>query len=411
MQLFANNADSSLNGAIAPDTLVLALKAGEGSKFPSPSNGDYFLITLYQKFGSGEINHEIVKCTSRTGDNLTVVRAQEGTTAKAFNSGDLVELRFTKGTAENFSQPEDLATKESVIAAPVSAPTEKYWRGDKTWRDFFTDVRAATLTGLSTATNAVVSATDTVLAAIGKLQAQVSAKFDKTGGDVDGNINLTGTARRITGDFSNATIANRTLFKSGAANKGTDLTVVPNGTGNYAGVSVRSNESQNASVLSVAFNGSSGVAEISSWRTGYGAYLPISFLAGGAERLRIDPNTGNVLVTSGALGYEVGAGGTVTQDTSKSATVTLNKVCGQILMHNAALAANGTVRFTVNNAFVDFGDEVSVWLASPENPSTYDVAVDGLGPGEFAIRLRNNASTSYSDSVLLGFAVRKGATS
>lgn len=79
---------------------------------------------------------------------------------------------------------------EPAIAAPGSAPTEKYWRGDKTWRDFFTDVRAATLTGLSTATNAVVAATDTVLAAIGKLQAQVSAKFDKTGGDISGNVNL-----------------------------------------------------------------------------------------------------------------------------------------------------------------------------------------------------------------------------
>lgn len=75
-------------------------------------------------------------------------------------------------------QPEgDLpAGAEPTVATPAAAPTEKYWRGDKTWRDFFTDVRAATLTGLSTATNAVVTATDTVLAAIGKLQAQVSAK-------------------------------------------------------------------------------------------------------------------------------------------------------------------------------------------------------------------------------------------
>ena len=85
MQLFANNADSSLNGAIASDTLVLTLKAGEGSKFPSPSNGDYFLVTLFQRVGTTELNHEIVKCTSRVGDNLTVVRAQEGTPAKTFN--------------------------------------------------------------------------------------------------------------------------------------------------------------------------------------------------------------------------------------------------------------------------------------------------------------------------------------
>ena len=61
--------------------------------------------------------------------------------------------------------------KEPAVTAGTTA---QYWRGDKMWRDLFTDVRAATLTGLSTATSAVVSATDTVLVALGKLQKQVS---------------------------------------------------------------------------------------------------------------------------------------------------------------------------------------------------------------------------------------------
>jgi hypothetical protein len=131
----------------------------------------------------------------------------------------------------------------------------------------------------------------------------------------------------------------------------------------------------------------------------------------GAVRLRIAPTTGNVLATSGALGYGVGAGGTVMQATSKSNAVTLNKVCGQIMLHNAALAANVAVRFAVNNTFVGPTDEVSVWIVNPVNASAYDVAVDGITPGLFVIRLRNNTSTSYSDSVVLGFAVRKVATS
>ncbi|WP_208738874.1 phage tail protein, partial [Phytopseudomonas daroniae] len=61
--------------------------------------------------------------------------------------------------------------KEPTIAAGTTA---QYWRGNKTWRDFATDVRAAVLTGLSTATATAVAATDTVLAALGKLQAQVT---------------------------------------------------------------------------------------------------------------------------------------------------------------------------------------------------------------------------------------------
>lgn len=67
-----------------------------------------------------------------------------------------------------------LSGKEPTISAGTSA---QYWRGDKTWRDFSTDVRAATLTGLSTATNSAVTEDDTVLVAHGKLQAQASHHF------------------------------------------------------------------------------------------------------------------------------------------------------------------------------------------------------------------------------------------
>lgn len=64
-----------------------------------------------------------------------------------------------------------LGAKEASIAAGA---TTQYFRGDKTWRTFMTDVRATVLTGLSTATNAVITASDTVLSALGKLQKQVS---------------------------------------------------------------------------------------------------------------------------------------------------------------------------------------------------------------------------------------------
>lgn len=205
-QRFLNNFTSTFIAAVkdapssgTPETEldygVLRISDGAAGSLINPTDGDYYLLTAFKRSGSVESNIEVMRVTavdnSTPGEcRITVQRAQEGTSAKAFVAGDYLSLRITKGTAENFSQPADLATKEPVIAAPVSAPTEKYWRGDKTWRDFFTDVRAATLTGLSTATNAVVAATDTVLAAIGKLQAQVSSKFDKTGGDIFGNVNI-----------------------------------------------------------------------------------------------------------------------------------------------------------------------------------------------------------------------------
>jgi hypothetical protein len=61
---------------------------------------------------------------------------------------------------------------EPAIAAGTSS---QYFRGDKSWAALDASVRDSPLTGLSTSTNSPISATDSVLAAMGKLQAQVSA--------------------------------------------------------------------------------------------------------------------------------------------------------------------------------------------------------------------------------------------
>src|SRR5690349_1680818 len=57
----------------------------------------------------------------------------------------------------------------------------------------------------------------------------------------------------------------------------------------------------------------------------------------------------NGITSSGqdGIGYRTGAGGAITQITSKSTGVTLNKICGQVTMNNAALAAAAKVSFVV----------------------------------------------------------------
>jgi hypothetical protein len=92
------------------------------------------------------------------------------------------------------------STKEPAITA---GGTVHYWRGDKTWRDFATDVRAAALTGLSVSTNAAIAATDSILVAAGKLQAQITALANQQAASAGSADKLT-TARTIslTGDAS-----------------------------------------------------------------------------------------------------------------------------------------------------------------------------------------------------------------
>jgi microcystin-dependent protein len=127
---------------------------------------------------------EIIKYTSRSGLVLSgVTRGQEGTTALAWA---LPTFSLMSLTAQDFQT--QLDSKEPSIAVGTTA---QYWRGDKSWRDFMTDVRASTLTGLSTATNAVISATDTVLSGLGKLQKQISDASTNLAGNVRSTV-LTG---------------------------------------------------------------------------------------------------------------------------------------------------------------------------------------------------------------------------
>jgi hypothetical protein len=102
-QLFANNAYSVLNGGINDITTSIAVSTGTGSRFPSPSGGDYFLVTLAGIDVNGNENAwEILKCTARVDDVLTVERAQEGTVAASWDSGTRIELRVTAAQAGAF---------------------------------------------------------------------------------------------------------------------------------------------------------------------------------------------------------------------------------------------------------------------------------------------------------------------
>ena len=110
-QLFTNNAASTLASAITNTATTVNLAAGEGSKFPTPTGGDFFLLTIFEKNGSGsEIKIEIVKCTARTSDALTISRNYEATGAFAYDPatayGGVVyaELRWTASAAQGLAR-------------------------------------------------------------------------------------------------------------------------------------------------------------------------------------------------------------------------------------------------------------------------------------------------------------------
>ena len=168
----------------------------------------------------------------------------------------------------------------------------------------------------------------------------------------------------------------------------------------------------NLTLLRVNINESSNTATIEA--TAAAGSPSLNFATAGYEKLRID-SAGNVLAVSptGGLGYGPGAGGTVTQLTSKNTAVTLNKPTGRIIMNNAALAAGATSYFMFNNSCISVTDNILLEsvAATYVSVGAYTIGVEAVGFGIAYITVKNNTAVSLSEAIQLNFAIIKGANS
>lgn len=100
--VFSNNAKSALAGAITSSATTANLSPGTGVEFPSPGAGQDFSLT-FTDLATGTLN-EIVYVTARSGDTVTMVRAQEGTVALNWLAGDIAALLPTAGQLAAMAQ-------------------------------------------------------------------------------------------------------------------------------------------------------------------------------------------------------------------------------------------------------------------------------------------------------------------
>ena len=91
--LFKNNAETTLSSGI--NNSVTTVPVTSAAVFPTPTANDVFFATIDD--GS---NIEVVKVTGISSNDLTVVRAQDNTSAAAFASGAKIELRLTAKVLE-----------------------------------------------------------------------------------------------------------------------------------------------------------------------------------------------------------------------------------------------------------------------------------------------------------------------
>jgi len=223
-----------------------------------------------------------------------------------------------------------------------------------------------------------------------------------------GNLAFTSTAQRITGDFSNGTVLNRLMFQTSTANSNTNIYAIPNGTGVASGWNCFNNpDPTNASYIRTIVNSTSYTA-VESGRTGTGTFLSLYFFTSGSERARVD-TTGNLLVTgngTGSLGYGAGAGGTVTQGTSRTTGVTLNKPTGAITMFSA-LGSAVAATFTVTNSLVAATD--TIILNQQSGTNLYVLLVTAVAAGSFNITFYTTGGVA-TDAPVINFSIIKGVT-
>lgn len=118
--LFANDASTTLQSGITAAATSATLAAGTGILFPNPIVGSQGYYTTFVDAATQQVK-EIVLVTARAGDIITIVRAQQGTTARVWAAGDLAAQLVTAADSQQMLQPDEL--QSGVYTACVAGGT------------------------------------------------------------------------------------------------------------------------------------------------------------------------------------------------------------------------------------------------------------------------------------------------
>ena len=165
----------------------------------------------------------------------------------------------------------------------------------------------------------------------------------------DGSLNILNTGARITGDFSNATLANRVMFQNSVSNAPTVVSTLPNGTGNISGFSAFNNSSPlNAGLGSFAAYTTD--VRIASSTSGSGTAVPMTFYVNNSERMRID-TAGNVGIGGTPAGtFKLEVNGAVAASSFNGSGSGLTGTAASLTVGTATNATTATTANALNSA-------------------------------------------------------------
>ena len=150
---------------------------------------------------------------------------------------------------------------------------------------------------------------------------------------LNGNVSVSGTGRRITADFSNATIASRLAFQSSTTNGNTTLNAIPNGTGTAAQWTAFAGSDPNNAAFGALLATSTQIQVVSN-KTGTGTTQSLAFVIGGSTRATFGASGGFDLATGlrearvamDASDIDTRAGNYFTKTISGATTLTVSNV-------------------------------------------------------------------------------------
>jgi len=126
--------------------------------------------------------------------------------------------------------------------------------------------------------------------------------------------------------------------------------------------------------------------------------------------------SGQIVQATGSLGYSVGTGGAVTQLTSRTTGVTLNKITGAITLVAGSIGGHDADEFTLTNSTIGANDVVMLVIKSGVDAATrkyYQVHTVTVAAGSCVISVGNidNATipSAGTESPVIQFVVLKGA--
>ena len=131
--------------------------------------------------------------------------------------------------------------------------------------------------------------------------------------------------------------------------------------------------------------------------------------------INITPKGTGQTLSSGKMGYPAGTGGTVTQATSRTTGITLNKITGEIVLFAAGIAGHDADEFVLTNSTIEADDVIMLCIKNGGSLAAgtrkyYVTQVNTVAAGSCTIsvgNLDNGAITS--ESPILQFVVLKGA--